>query len=148
MMIKHFFRPACAFLFVTAFIVPVFAAADGVKLPDYERVELDNGTILLLNEKHDVPLIGLRAVLRGGAVTDERGKSGPRARLRHCWKKARASVMPPPLPRPLTPSVATFRRVLASRALTYPETSCRVTRTSWSNCWQTCCAAPRWMPTR
>ncbi len=63
-------------LLVIAFIAPVVAAAEGVKLPAYERVELDNGSILLLNEKHDVPLIGLRAVLRGGAVTDERDKGG------------------------------------------------------------------------
>jgi len=75
-MIKRFLGPASAVLFVAAFFAPVAAAADDVKLPDYERVELDNGTILLLNEKHDVPLIGLRAVLRGGAVADERGKSG------------------------------------------------------------------------
>ncbi len=75
-MIKCFLGPASALLFVTAFFALVAAAADGVKLPDYERVELDNGTILLLNEKHDVPLIGLRAVLRGGAVADKRGKSG------------------------------------------------------------------------
>ncbi len=75
-MIKRFFGPASALLFVTAFFALVATAADGVKLPDYERVELDNGTILLLNEKHDVPLIGLRAVLRGGAVADKRGKSG------------------------------------------------------------------------
>ena len=42
----------------------------GVSLPDYERVALPNGTILLLSEKHDVPLIGLEAIVRGGAVTD------------------------------------------------------------------------------
>ncbi len=75
-MTKRFFGPACALLFVAAITAPVVAATDGVKLPDYERVELDSGTILLLNEKHDVPLIGLHAVLRGGAVADERGKNG------------------------------------------------------------------------
>ncbi len=75
-MTKRFFGPACALLFAAAIAAPVVAAADGVKLPDYERVELDSGTILLLNEKHDVPLIGLHAVLRGGAVADERGKNG------------------------------------------------------------------------
>ena len=35
------------------------ALADGVTLPAFERVVLENGTVLLLNEKHDVPLVGL-----------------------------------------------------------------------------------------
>ena len=43
--------------------VAVGAQAQGDLLPAYERVVLDNGTVLLLSEKHDVPLIGLRAVL-------------------------------------------------------------------------------------
>jgi len=47
-----------------------------ITLPDYERVELENGVVLLLSEKHDVPLIGLRAVVRGGAVTDPAAKAG------------------------------------------------------------------------
>ena len=40
--------------------------AQEITLPDYERVVLDNGAVLLLAEKHDVPLIGLQAVVRGG----------------------------------------------------------------------------------
>lgn len=75
-MTERLLRLARSLLYIAAMTATVVAAADGVKLPDYERVELDNGTILLLNEKHDVPLIGLRAVLRGGAVADERGKGG------------------------------------------------------------------------
>ena len=47
-----------------------------ITLPDYERVELENGVVLLLSEKHDVPLIGLRAIVRGGSVTDPAGKAG------------------------------------------------------------------------
>ncbi len=74
-MISRLFAFGRALLFI-AIIAPVVATADGVKLPAFERVELGNGTILLLNEKHDVPLIGLRAVLRGGGVTDERDKGG------------------------------------------------------------------------
>jgi len=50
-------------------------AAD-VTLPEYERVELANGAVLLLSEKHDVPLIGLRAIVRGGAVADPAEKNG------------------------------------------------------------------------
>ena len=47
-----------------------------VTLPDYERIELDNGTVLLLSEKHDVPLVGMRAVVRGGSATDPDGRAG------------------------------------------------------------------------
>lgn len=50
--------------------------ASDVKLPEYERVVLDNGTVLLLAEKHDVPLVGLRAIVRGGSVADPAGKAG------------------------------------------------------------------------
>ena len=44
--------------------------AQEITLPDYERVVLDNGAVLLLAEKHDVPLIGLQAVVRGGTAAD------------------------------------------------------------------------------
>jgi predicted Zn-dependent peptidase len=56
-------------------LIATATAADGIELPEYERVELQNGAVLLLSEKHDVPLIGLRADIRGGAVIDpdERG---------------------------------------------------------------------------
>lgn len=52
------------------------ALAAGVTLPNAERVVLANGTVLILNEKHDVPLVGLQAVVRGGAVADPAGKHG------------------------------------------------------------------------
>lgn len=52
------------------------AVADGVTLPDAERIVLDNGTILILNENHDVPLVGLEAIIRGGAVADPADKHG------------------------------------------------------------------------
>lgn len=52
------------------------AAAEGVTLPEATRIVLDNGTVLLLNEKHDVPMIGVTAMLRGGAVTDPADKQG------------------------------------------------------------------------
>ena len=50
--------------------------ASDVTLPDYERVVLDNGTVLLLAEKHDVPLVGMHAVIRGGGVADPADKAG------------------------------------------------------------------------
>ena len=63
-------------LFIALALLTGSAWSADVTLPDYERVELDNGTVLLLSEKHDVPLIGLRAVVRGGSATDPKGRSG------------------------------------------------------------------------
>lgn len=54
---------ACAF-------IQSARAADGVKTPPYERVQLDNGAVLLLMERHDVPLIAFHALVRGGASSD------------------------------------------------------------------------------
>ena len=50
--------------------------AQGVTLPDFERIELDNGAILLLHEQRDVPLVAVTAILRGGAVSDPQGLNG------------------------------------------------------------------------
>ena len=50
--------------------------AQEIRLPDYERVVLDNGTVLLLAEKHDVPLIGMRVAVRGGSAADPAGREG------------------------------------------------------------------------
>ncbi len=50
--------------------------AQGVTLPEVTRVELDNGVVLVLLEKRDVPLIGVEAVIRGGAITDPEGRGG------------------------------------------------------------------------
>ena len=52
------------------------AMAQEIRLPDYERVVLDNGAVLLLAEKHDVPLIGMRAALRGGSAADSADRAG------------------------------------------------------------------------
>ena len=52
------------------------AGALEVTLPNHERLLLPNGTVLVLSEKHDVPLIGLEAVVRGGAITDPEGLNG------------------------------------------------------------------------
>ena len=56
-------------------LVAASAGAD-VALPEYERVELENGVVLLLSEKHDVPLVGLEAHVRGGAIQDPDGLNG------------------------------------------------------------------------
>ena len=52
------------------------AWAQDIRLPDFERVVLENGVVLLLAEKHDVPLVGLRAVVRGGAAADPADRAG------------------------------------------------------------------------
>lgn len=66
-----------AFALVGALIVRVSTAADvGVKTPPYERVQLGNGAVLLLMERHDVPLIAFNALLRGGAVADPADRFG------------------------------------------------------------------------
>ncbi len=50
--------------------------AQDIGLPTIERIELDNGAVFLLSEKHDVPLIGAEALLRGGVVSDPASMSG------------------------------------------------------------------------
>jgi predicted Zn-dependent peptidase len=65
---------ATALLFI--FSASVIAAGDGVKVPPFERVQLPNGAVVLLMERHDVPLIAFSAVLRGGAVSDPADASG------------------------------------------------------------------------
>ncbi len=47
-----------------------------VALPEFERVVLDNGVVLLISEKHDVPLVGLEAIIRGGATEDPQTLNG------------------------------------------------------------------------
>lgn len=59
----------------------IAAEANGVTLPDARRLVLENGTVLILNEKHDVPLIGLQAIVRGGASADPADKHGLAALL-------------------------------------------------------------------
>ena len=64
------------FLAVAALILSGLAVAQDISLPDYERVVLDNGTVLLLAEKHDVPLVGLQAMVRGGTAADPVERAG------------------------------------------------------------------------
>ena len=51
-------------------------AAGEIRLPEAERIVLDNGTVLVLVEKHDVPLIGIEAIVRGGSVADPADRFG------------------------------------------------------------------------
>ncbi|MEJ2273883.1 MAG: pitrilysin family protein [Woeseiaceae bacterium] len=63
-------------LLLLLLLSPGLAWSQDISLPDYERVVLDNGAVLLLAEKHDIPLVGLRAVVRGGSITDPADRSG------------------------------------------------------------------------
>ena len=56
-------------------------------LPDYTRVELDNGAVLLLLEKPEVPLIGFEAIVRGGSTADPQGKAGTASLLAELLRK-------------------------------------------------------------
>ena len=57
-------------------LAPAALLANDIILPSAERLVLNNGTVLILSENHDVPLIGLEAIIRGGAITDPTDKSG------------------------------------------------------------------------
>ena len=52
------------------------AFAEGVTLPPFHRFELDNGTVLLLSQRPEVPLVSVTAILRGGAVVDPADHGG------------------------------------------------------------------------
>lgn len=69
---RHVFRLVTLSLMLQA----AAAFGQGVTLPDFERIELDNGTVLLLSEKPEVPLVSVTAILRGGAVVDPDGRGG------------------------------------------------------------------------
>ena len=61
---------------MAALLLSGISFAQEISLPDYERVVLDNGTVLLLAEKHDVPLVGLQVMLRGGTAADPVERAG------------------------------------------------------------------------
>ncbi len=52
------------------------AFAEGVTLPPFHRLELDNGTVLLTSQEPEVPLVSVTAIVRGGAVVDPAEHSG------------------------------------------------------------------------
>jgi zinc protease len=62
-------------------------SSGGVKLPEYREIKLPNGALILLAERHDVPLIAFHARLRGGALADPPGKEGVAALTAELLKK-------------------------------------------------------------
>jgi len=59
---------------VAAWCAP--GASSAIQIPPTRQVRLPNGAVLILAEKHDVPLIAFNAVLRGGTLGDAPGKEG------------------------------------------------------------------------
>ena len=47
-----------------------------IQIPDYERVELDNGMIVYLAEDHEFPLVELSATIRAGGIYEPAAKIG------------------------------------------------------------------------
>jgi len=66
-------------------------ASAGVRIPKFERIALDNGAVLLLMERHDVPLISFNADLRGGSMTDPADASGSASLLANLLEKGAGS---------------------------------------------------------
>jgi zinc protease len=68
--------------------LPVSAPlANGVRTPPFQRVQLPNGAVLVLMERHDVPLIAFNALLRGGAMTDPASRLGTASLLAGLFEK-------------------------------------------------------------
>lgn len=69
-------RPSSGLAALALMLLAGAAFAQGVTLPDFERIELDNGAVLLLSEEPEVPLVSVSAILRGGAAVDPDGRGG------------------------------------------------------------------------
>jgi len=63
------------------------AAPGGVRLPEFERVTLDNGVELALMPKRDTPLVAMNVVVRGGLLADAPGREGTAALLAELMQK-------------------------------------------------------------
>lgn len=61
------------------FFAAVAGYAAEFRLPAFEKSQLTNGLTVIMMERHDVPLIAVRAVIKAGAVSD--GKQGGLANL-------------------------------------------------------------------
>lgn len=59
-------------LAVTLMILTTTVMGNEFRLPEFETTKLQNGLTLYLMERHQVPLIAIRAVVKAGAVDDEK----------------------------------------------------------------------------
>lgn len=62
-------------------------SAAEIRLPEFSRSELPNGAVVLLAEKHDVPLIALEISVRGGSLADPAGRDGTASVLAELMQK-------------------------------------------------------------
>ena len=57
-------------------LIGTLCQAAQVKLPEFHRTVLSNGAVVVLMERSDVPMVTLRAVVRGGGEADPPGQAG------------------------------------------------------------------------
>jgi len=64
-------KPALLVSAAVLFSAPALVSAHlGVALPAYTRLVLPNGTVIYLAPRHEIPLVHIHAVVRGGAESD------------------------------------------------------------------------------
>ncbi|MET0660556.1 MAG: pitrilysin family protein [Steroidobacteraceae bacterium] len=69
------------------FLAVVTVQARGVSMPAFERVVLPNGVTLLLMARHDLPLIAVEAIVRGGSIVDPTQRDGTASLLASLLEK-------------------------------------------------------------
>jgi len=82
-------RAALMLLAMAAPLVSADVAAQGMVLPEFERIELENGAIILLHEKHDVPLVGVEVIIRGGASLPDDQELAKKSSILFCGSPAK-----------------------------------------------------------
>ena len=80
-----------ALMLAAASATPATATPGGVRLPEFERVTLANGTELALMPKRDTPLVAMNIVVRGGSLADAPGREGSAALLAELMQKGAGS---------------------------------------------------------
>ena len=76
-----------ALFFASALVASTPALSAGNTMPEFERVVLSNGAEVFLMEKHDVPLIAINALVRGGSLSDPAGQEGTASLLSDMMQK-------------------------------------------------------------
>jgi predicted Zn-dependent peptidase len=66
-------------------------AHDGVKLPPFEPITLDNGAQVVLMPKRDTPMIAMAVLARGGSLADAPGREGTASLLADLTQKGAGS---------------------------------------------------------
>ena len=123
--------PGRAHVSLAALLLLLFAGsafAEGVTLPAFHRFELDNGTVLLLSQAPEVPLVSVTAILRGGAVADPPERSGLANLLAALLEKVPGIETLRSLPRPLTRPAAALPAAPTWRPLLFRAHSLRAMR--------------------